>query len=116
MMSQRVWNILGILTILAGFLFFSAMPEQFPTIPPDQRQKYIAGGVFFAGLLGVIVGTCFFPKVRPFTLRILGTYGAAGCLFILFEGIRQREFSQFPITLLFWLPGSIYLMLKGKMN
>jgi len=115
-MRQRVWTILGVLTILAGISLFFGMVEQFPNVPPDQRQKYIAGGIFFSGLLSVVAGTCFLPKVRPLTLRILGTYGAVGCLFLLVEGVRQRDFSQFPIILVFWLPGSIYLILKGKMN
>lgn len=115
-MSKTTWNILGILTILAGISMLSWMPDQFAALPADQRPKYLVGVVLLTSVLGVIATTCFFPKSRPITLRILGTLGAAGCLFNLVEGWQHHNFSQFGLILVFWLPGSVYLMLKGKMN
>ncbi|MEG4206652.1 hypothetical protein QUA20_22340 [Microcoleus sp. Pol7_A1] len=77
-MSKTTWNILGILTILAGISFFMLIPEKFAVLPPDQRSKFIEGYVLLGGVLGVIVGICFFPKSRPITLRILGANRYSG--------------------------------------
>jgi cyanate permease len=114
-MSKTTWNILGILTILAGISLFMLIPDRFAVLPPDQRPKFIAGCVFILGVLGAIVGICFFPKSRPITLRILGGIGIAACVFNLIEGAQRGNFSQFPLTLGFWLPGSIYLVVKGQL-
>lgn len=115
-MSKTVWYILGILTVLAGILLFADAPERLATLPPDQKPKFIAGMVFFAGLLGSIAGTCFFPQVRPLTLRILGVFSIVACVFSLVEGFSRGNFSQFPIILVLWLPCSIYLVVKGKLG
>ncbi len=115
-MNKITWNILGILTILATILLFMSAPEKFATLPPDQRPKFILGGIVIMGVLVTIASTCFFPKVRPLTLRILGAIGIAGCVSNLIDGVHKGNFSQFPITLSFWLPGSIYLVVKGKMT
>ena len=115
-MSKTTWNILGILTILAGISFFMLIPEKFAVLPPDRRPKFIEGCVLLGGVLGVIVGICFFPKSRTITLRILGAIGIAGCVFNLIDGAQRGNFSQFPVTLAFWLPGSIYLVVKGQLG
>ncbi len=115
-MSKTTWNILGILTILAGILLFMSVPEKFAALPPDQRPKFIAGVFFIFGLLGIIASTCFFPKVRPLTLRILGVFSIVCCVFTLIEGAHRGDFSKFPQIIILWLPGSIYLVVKGKMN
>lgn len=112
----NIWTILGILTILTTILFLAGVPERLAVLPPDQHPKLIAGVAIFTCLLVAIALACLVPRSRPFTLRILGTIGLAGSIFILVDGFQQRNFAQFPITLLFWLPGSIYLVLKGKMN
>ncbi len=115
-MSQTAWNILGILTILAGILLFLTERERFVTVPPDQYFQFFAIGFLIFGFLGIIASTCFFPKVRPFTLRVLGTYGIFCCVFNLITGFKKGDFSQFPMTICFWLPGSVYLVVKGKMD
>ena len=115
-MSQTVWNIIGGLTILASILFFSRYPERLAQLPPDRHPQLIAGGVLFGLVLGVIASMCFLPKYRPITLRLLGFIGVAGCIFSLVDGFYRQNFYQFPIILLFWLPGSIYLVLYGKMD
>jgi len=115
-MSRTIWIILGILSILAGLLLILAAPERLAALPPDQHPKLILGLAGFVGLCGVIAVTCFFPKSYPVTLRILGAFGIAGCIFHLVEGVRQHNFTQFPILFVFWLPGSIYLVVKGKMT
>jgi hypothetical protein len=115
-MNKITWNILGILTILAIILLFMSAPERFAALPPDQRSKFIVGGVIIMGVLGTIASTCFFPKVRPLTLRILGAIGIVCCIFNLIDGVYRGNFSQFPLTLSLWLPGSIYLLVKGKMT
>jgi len=115
-MSKTTWNILGILTILAGISFFMLIPEKFAVLPPEQRPKFIEGCVVLGGVLGVIAGICFFPKSRPITLRILGAIGVAACVFNLIDGAQRGNFSQFPINLAFWLPGSIYLVVKGQLG
>ncbi|MDA0267649.1 MAG: hypothetical protein O3A14_11975 [Cyanobacteria bacterium] len=56
------------------------------------------------------------PKSRPFTLRIFGVIGVIGCLFTLVTGFQQRRFAQFPLILLFWLPGSLYLTFSDRTN
>jgi len=116
MNHKPIWTILGILSILAGISLMLATPDRLAALPPDQHPKLIQGLFFFEGICGMIGLTCFFPKSHPVTLRILGAYGAAGCIFILVEGIRRHNFSQFPILFTFWLPGSIYLVVKGKMT
>lgn len=115
-MSRTLWNILGILSILAGISLITAIPERLAALPPDQHPKLLEGLVGMEGLCAVIAVTCFFPKSYPVTLRILGVLGIVGCLFNLVQGVQYREFSQFPIILVFWLPGSIYLVLKGDMG
>jgi len=115
-MSQTVWNILGICTILALGLFLSTIHEQWSTLTPDQPPPSYLGVILFSGVLVVIAIACLVPKSRPFTLRIVGAIGIAGCIFSLIEGFKQQNFAQFPITLIFWLPGSVYLTIKGKMN
>lgn len=104
------------MTILAGILLFTAAPERLAALPPEQKPKFIAGMVLFAGVLGSIATTCFFPQVRPLTLRILGVIGLFGCIFSLLEGFSQGNFANFPITIVFWLPGSIYLIIKGDLG
>lgn len=111
-----IWNILGGLTVLMTVLFLAGVPERLAALPPDQHPKFIAGVALFTSFLIVIALTCLVPRSRPFTLRVLGAIGLAGSVFILVDGFQNRNFVQFPITLLFWLPGSIYLMLKGKMT
>jgi hypothetical protein len=115
-MSRTVWNILGILTILAGISMLPRMFEQFANLSPDRHFQYIVECALFLGVLVAIAVLCFFPKSHPVTLRIVGAIGISGCVFNLVEGFRQRNFAQYPIVLGFWLPGSIYLILKGKMN
>jgi len=115
-MSKTTWNILGILTIVAGIMLFMSTPEKFAALTPEKRPAFIAGGVLIFGVLGAIASTCFFPKSRPVTLRILGVIGIASCIFNLIEGGRQGDFSRFPLTIGFWLPGSVYLVVKGKMT
>jgi len=115
-MSKTTWNILGILTLLVGIYLFMSIPESFAVLPPDRRPKFIEGCVLDGGMLGVIVGICFFPKSRPITLRILGAIGVAACVFNLIDGAQRGNFSQFPINLAFWLPGSIYLVIKGQLG
>lgn len=112
----NIWTILGILTILTAVVSLAGVPEQLAVLPPDQHPKLIAGVAIFTCLLIAIALACLVPRSRPFTLRILGAIGLAGSIFILVDGFQQRNFAQVPITLLFWLPGSIYLVLKGKMN
>ncbi|MEE3719575.1 hypothetical protein V2H45_22800 [Tumidithrix elongata RA019] len=115
-MSKTMWNILGIFTILAGGSLFMMVSERLAVLPADQHPKLILGGVFIAAILVVIATTCFFPKVRPVTLRILGAIGIAGCVFNLIEGSYRGNLIQFFLILVFWLPGSIYLTLKGKLT
>jgi len=115
-MSKTTWNILGILTIVAGIILFMSAPEKFAALTPEQRPTFIAGGVLILGILGAIVSTCFFPTSRPVTLRILGAIGIAGCIFNLIEGGRKGDFSGFPLTIGLWLPGSVYLVVKGNLD
>ena len=115
-MNRTIWKILGILCILAGLSMFWQTPERLTALPPDQHLKLIEGLIFGESLLGAIAIMCFFPKSYPVTLRIVGAYGVASCIFVLVEGVRHHDFSQFPILLVFWLPGSIYLVTKGKMT
>jgi hypothetical protein len=115
-MNKSIWIILGIFSILAGISLILATPDRLAALPPDQHPKLIQGLVFLVGTCGIIALACFFPKSHPVTLRILGAYGVFACIFNLVEGIRQHNFSQFPMVLVFWLPGSIYLVVKGKMT
>ncbi len=115
-MNQTVWNILGFFTIIAIWIMLSGIPERLQALPLEQHHKFIFGITLFVFVLIVIVMLCFIPKSRPFTLRILGAIGVAGCIFSLVEGFQQRNFTQFPIIFLFWFPGSLYLVIKGKMS
>ncbi len=115
-MSKTTWNILGVLTVMAGILLFMSVPERIAALTPEQRPTFIAGGGLILAVLGVIASACFFPKSRPVTLRILGAIGIASCIFTLIEGAHQENFSRFPVTIGFWLPVSVYLVVKGKMT
>ena len=114
--SKIVWYIMGILTILATILFFMGIPERLAVLPPDQHPKLIYGSILFGVVLGTIIVTCFFPRVHTVSLRIIGAISMACCVFNLIDSFRTRNFSQFPLTLSLWLPGSIYLVVKGKMD
>ncbi len=115
-MSKTTWNILGILTIVVGVILFMSLPEKFAALTPEQRPTFISGGVLIFVVLGVVVSTCFIPKSRPLTLRILGAIAIACCIFNLIEGGRKGDFSGFPLTIGLWLPGSVYLVVKGKLD
>ncbi len=90
-------------------------PEKFAALPPDQRPQFILGGIAILAVLVTIASTCFFPKVRPLTLRILGAIGIASCVFSIVEGFHTNNFSLFRRDFLF-LFASIYLVVKGKLT
>lgn len=115
-MSKAIWNILGVLMILATIQVLAWISERLPELPPEQHSQFIAGVGLFASVLVAIAAACLFPPSRPVTLGILGVIGIIGCIFNLVEGFHQRNFSQVPITLLLWLPASIYLVVKGKIT
>ncbi|MBW4646444.1 MAG: hypothetical protein KME23_26210 [Goleter apudmare HA4340-LM2] len=74
------------------------------------------------GLCVVIAIACWFPQSHPVTLRLIGVIGIAGCIFSIFDSFRHPEFGWLGIVarlgLIFtlWLPGSIYLLIKGRMS
>ncbi|MGK7926092.1 MAG: hypothetical protein AB4290_12760 [Spirulina sp.] len=117
-MSRTVWNILGVLTILAAIVFFSRYPERLAVLPPDRHFQLIAGGVFFAILLCTIACICFFPKTRPVTLPILGFYCIVAVILNglgLLDVLRQKE-GFLCLHFWYWLLFSISMFYLGRIT
>lgn len=115
-MNRTFYNILGFLSVIAGISLILQMREILATRPPENLSLLYWGTAGFVGLCFLIAIFCFFPKSHPYTLRIIGAIGFLSTLYYLYESFRDRNFAQVGIALLFWLPGSIYLIVKGKMT
>jgi uncharacterized membrane protein HdeD (DUF308 family) len=116
LLQQALFIFLGIASIACAILLILGIPERLAALPPDRHKTLIYG-------TGALVGFCvfsailsFFPQSHFITLRIAGAIGLAGCIFILVDSFHTQNFDRVPITLLFWLPGSIYLIMRGKMS
>lgn len=115
-MNRTFYNILGFLSVIAGISLILQMPEILATRPPENLSLFYWGTAGLVGVCILIAIFCFFPKSHPYTLRIIGAIGFLSTLYYLYESFRDRNFAQVGIALLFWLPGSIYLIVKGKMT
>ncbi|KAF3890080.1 MULTISPECIES: hypothetical protein [Nostocales] len=121
-MSRTVWIVLGISSIVAAVSLLVQAPDVFATRPPDKQLEFILFLAGLVGLCGTFAVACFFPKSHPITLRIIGAIGVVSCVFSIYSSFQDRSLnwigvaSRLSIVLGFWLPGSIYLLLKGKMT
>lgn len=116
MTNKPIFIFLGISSLVCIFLLVSAIPERLAELPPERHKTFIYGMAAFVVLCLTLAILCFFPQSHWITLRILGIIGIAGCVFTLVEGVRTRNLARVPIALFFWLPGSIYLLKRGKMT
>lgn len=121
-MSRTLWKALGILSLVAGLSLLIQAPDVFVTRPPDKQLEFIIGTAALIGLCIVIAVACWFPQSHPVTLRLIGAIGVAGCIFSIFDSFRHTEIgwlgiiSRLGLIFCLWLPGSMYLVIKGKMT
>ena len=115
-MSRTLYIVLGVLAILCGVSLVMQIPEILATRPPDNLVVFYGGTAALVGLCLVIAITCFFPKSHPITLRIIGAIGIVSTIYYLYDSFHNHKFAQVGTALLFWLPRSIYLVLKGNMT
>lgn len=115
-MNRTFYNILGFLSVIAGISLIVQMREILATRPPENLSLFYWGTAGIVGVCVVIAIFCFFPKSHPYTLRIIGVFGLISTIYYLYDAFRTQNFFQVGTAFLFWLPGSIYLILKGKMT
>lgn len=115
-MNRTFYNILGILAILSGISLIMTGRDIVANRPPEKPILFYTGGIMFVGLCGLIAITCFFPQSHPITLRILGFIGLISCIFIIVDNWHHPNLGQLGLIFLFWLPGSIYLIITGQMT
>jgi uncharacterized membrane protein len=115
-MSRTIYWVLGSAAILCSGLLTLQLPEVLARNPPESQLKVWIGFLGFLGLCVTIAIACFFPRSYPVTLRILGVVGLAGVIFTLTEHWRDRNLTGMTIAVLFWLPGSLYLIYKGDLG
>ncbi|MFB2924309.1 MULTISPECIES: hypothetical protein [Aerosakkonema] len=115
-MNRTFYNILGFLSVIAGISLIVQMREILATRPPENLPLFYWGTAGLVGVCVVIAIFCFFPKSHPYTLRIIGAIGLLSTIYYLYEAFHNGNFFQVGTALLFWLPGSIYLIVKGKMT
>ncbi|MCL1468509.1 hypothetical protein [Argonema galeatum] len=115
-MNRNFYIILGILSILAGISLIVQGREILVTRPPENPSLFYWGTAGLVGLCAIIAIFCFFPQSHPFTLRIIGAIGLVSTIYYLYDSFHNHKFAQVGTALLFWLPGSIYLILKGKIT
>lgn len=115
-MNRTFYNILGFLSVIASISLILQMREVLATRPPENLSLLYWGTAAIVGLCVVIAIFCFFPKSHPYTLRIIGAIALISTIYYLYNAFRTQNFFQVGTALLFWLPGSIYLIAKGKMT
>lgn len=115
-MNRTFYNILGFLSVIAGISLIVQMREILATRPPENLSLFYWGTAGLVGVCIVIAIFCFFPKSHPYTLRIIGAIGLISTIYYLYEAFHKHNFAQLGTALFFWLPGSIYLIVKGKMT
>jgi hypothetical protein len=114
-MSRTLYIVLGIFAILCAISLVANIPEILATRPPGNPLVFFGGTAALVGVCIVIAIMCFFPRSHPITLRIIGAIGLVSTLYYLYDSFRAHNFARVGIALFFWLPGSIYLIFKGKM-
>jgi len=115
-MNRTFYNILGFLSVIAGISLILQMREILATRPPENLSSFYSGTALLVGVCIVIAIFCFFPKSHPVTLRIIGAIGLISTIYYLYDAFHNHNFAQLGTALFFWLPGSIYLIVKGKMT
>lgn len=113
---SKIYKVLGLLAILGGISLIVQAREILATRPPENLSLFYWGTAGMVGLCAIIAIFCFFPQSHPITLRIIGAIGIVSTIYYLYDSFYNHKFAQVGIALLFWLPGSIYLFLKGKMS
>ena len=115
-MSRTLYKILGSCAILAAISLVMQAREILATRPPTNLTEFYFGTAFLIGLCLVSAIICFFPRSHPVTLRVIGVVGVISTLYYLYDSFHNHKFAQVGTALVFWLPGSIYLIMKGKMT
>ena len=115
-MNRTIYKVLGVAALLCIFLLVSGTAERAAELPPEDRSLLYWGTAAMVGVCLAIAAACFFPRSHPVSLRILGAIGIASSIFYLVENIREGRFIALGPALLFWLPGSLYLAIAGKLT
>lgn len=111
-----IYRVLGAFSLVAGLSLVLRSLEIWQERPPEDPLLFVVGTIALVCVCGLMAIACFFPKTHPVTLRGIGIIGLLGSLFFLFEQVRDRPFFAFAPALLFWLPGSLYLIFQGKLK
>ncbi|HIK08407.1 MAG TPA: hypothetical protein IGS40_27655 [Trichormus sp. M33_DOE_039] len=121
-MSRTFWKVLGVLSLLAGISLLMQSPGVFATRPPDKQLEFIIGTAALVGLCGLFAIACWFPQSHQITLRVIGLFGMASCLFSIYDIFRVLPPNWLAISprlvliIGFWLPVSFFLIKKGSMK
>ena len=115
-MNRTFYNILGFLSVIAAISLLLQMREILATRPPENLSLFYSGTTLLVGVCFVIAIFCFFPKSHPYTLRIIGAIGLISTIYYLYDAFQNQNFALLGTAIFFWLPGSIYLIFKGRMT
>ncbi|AFY66237.1 hypothetical protein [Geitlerinema sp. PCC 7407] len=111
-----IYRILGVLSLMAGLSLILRSLEIWQERPPEEPLLFIGGTIALVGLCALMAIACLFPRTHPVTLRGIGAIGLIGSLFFVWEQGRDRQFLALLPALFFWLPGSLYLIRRGKLQ
>lgn len=116
---QRLgWTVLGIASLIAGVHLLLSLLDTLDTLPPAGQGRGTAL-LLWSGLIGICLISallCLFPQSHWITLRILGAYGVVASIFNIINAVQHQNGVQIVMSLLFWLPGSIFLLWKGQLT
>lgn len=118
MFSRRrlLWNVLGVACLVAGIHLLISLLQAFGTLPIEGRATAL---LLWSGLIAIcFIGAllCLFPRSHWITLRLLGGYGVAASIFNIVNAVQTQNYVQIVMSLLFWLPGSLFLLWKGRLT
>jgi hypothetical protein len=110
-----IYRVLGVLSLVAGLSLILQSLEVWQERPPEDPILFVSGAIALVALCGLMAIACLFPRTHPVTLRGIGVIGLIGSLFFVWEQGRDRQFLALLPALFFWLPGSLYLIGRGKL-
>lgn len=111
-----IYRVLGVLSLAAGLSLILRSLEVWQERPPEDPALFIGGSIALIGVCGLMGIACLFPRTHPVTLRAIGVIGLMGSLFFVWEQVRDRQFLALLPAFFFWLPGSFYLIGRGKLR
>jgi hypothetical protein len=110
---SRLYRWLGWAAIAAALSLILQARDAAARQPSDNLAVFWLGTGGFVALCLAIAAYCWYPATHGLTVRILGLWGAAGAIFIIFGAIQDGQWLALLPALFFWLPGSLWLVWRG---